>query len=99
MDNVKFYDEDESQIRSLVEKVYIFSDIRMELNLKMCSVFVFNVSKIKCMDGLSIPPGEVTKMIEETNYKYLGLLEKINYLGGVLAQTLTDSKVEITHRE
>ena len=76
MDDLKLYGKDESQVSSLIDTVYAFSaDIRMEFGLKKCGVLVLKRGKVKRMDGLVLPSGEVMKQIDDEGYKYLGILE------------------------
>ena len=61
---------------SLVDTVYAFStDIKMEFGLKKCGVLVLKRGKVKQMNGLVLPSGDVMKQIDEKGYKYLGMLE------------------------
>ena len=76
MDDLKLYAKDESQVSSLVDTVYAFStDIKMEFGLKKCGVLVLKRGKVKQMNGLMLPSGDVMKQIDEEGYKYLEMLE------------------------
>ena len=76
MDDLKLYAKDESQVSSLVDTVYAFStDIKMEFGLKKRGVLALKRGKVKQMDGLVLPSGDVMKQIDEEGYKYLGMLE------------------------
>ena len=76
MDDLKLYAKDESQVSSLVDTVYAFStDIKMEFGLKKCGILILKRGKVKQMDGLVLPSGDVMKQVDEEGYKYLVMLE------------------------
>ena len=71
MDDLKLYAKDESQVSSLVDSGYVFStDIKMEVGLKKCGVLVLKRGKVKQMNGLVLPTGDVMKQVDEEGYKY-----------------------------
>lgn len=74
--------KDESQIGSLVNDVYTFSnDIRMRHALKNSGVLVLKRSKINYMDGLVTSSGEIMEKIEGTGCNYLEILEMYKLMG------------------
>ena len=76
MDDLKLFAENKDQIDSLVNTVRIFSeDIKMEFGLSKCGVLIMKRGKIVENDGLYMPDGAMMKNIEESGYKYLGVLE------------------------
>ncbi|XP_069995049.1 uncharacterized protein [Penaeus vannamei] len=76
MDDLKLFAKDRDQIDSLVNTVRIFSeDIRMEFGLSKCGVLITERGKVVESDGLRMPDGAMMRNIEESGYKYLGVLE------------------------
>lgn len=76
MDDLKLFAKNEDQIDSLVNTVRIFSeDIKMEFGLSKCGVLIMKKGKIVESDGLCMPDDTMMRNIEESGYKYLGILE------------------------
>ena len=76
MDDLKLYGKDEDQISSLINTVYCFTtDIKMEFGLKKCGVLILKRGKVSNIDSINLPSGDEMKQIEDTGYKYLGILE------------------------
>ena len=76
MDDLKLFAKDKDQIDSLVNTVRVFSeDIKMEFGLSKCGVLMMKRGKVVESDGLCMPDGEMMRNIEESGYKYLGVLE------------------------
>lgn len=77
MVDVKLYGKDEFQVNPLVDILFILrSDIGMESWMKKNGVLVLKRGKLKCINRLTMPLGEVMEQMEEAGYKYLGILEK-----------------------
>ena len=65
MDDLKLFAKNQDQIDSLVQTVHLFSeDIGMQFGLNKCGVLVF-----------ALPNGQTMKEIDESGYKYLGIVE------------------------
>ena len=76
MDDLKLYGKSKEQISTLVDVVHKFSnDIKMAFGLDKCAVIEMNRGKMVCNDGIVLPNGEEMKAIDETGYKYLGVLQ------------------------
>ena len=76
MDDLELFGKSYEQIDSLVRTVHTFTmDIRMEFGIKKCGVLVLKHGKIVKMEGRSCTTsGQVVKEIDESGYKYLGIL-------------------------
>ena len=76
MDDLKLYGRSKEQSKMLVEMVKLFSDdAGMKFGLKKCGVLVVEKGVRKKCKGMELPEGEVIKEIDESGYKYLGVLE------------------------
>lgn len=76
MDDLKLYGKNEKQIDTLINTVRIFSsDIGMEFGIDKCAVLVMKRGKLVLCDGIDMPDGNIIREVEETGYKYLGVLE------------------------
>ena len=76
MDDQKLFAKNEDQIDNLVNTVRIFSeDIKMEFGLPKCGVLIMKRGKVVKSEGISMPDGKIMKNIDESGYRYLGLLE------------------------
>ena len=76
MDDLKLYGKSHDQIETLVETVHTVSkDIRMEFGIKKCGMLLLKRGKVVSSEGVSLPDGQVMKEIDDTGYKYLGILE------------------------
>ena len=76
MDDLKLYGKDECELERLVGIVKEYSDdIGMKFGLDKCGVLVVERGVKKKFDGIVLPSGEKIKEIEESGYKYLGVLE------------------------
>jgi len=96
MDDLKLFAKDKDQIDSLVNTVRIFSeDIKMEFGLSKCGVLIIKRGKVVESDGLCMPDGAMMRNIEESGYKYLGVLE----VDGIKHDQMKDQvKKEYTRR-
>ena len=67
--------ESEKELEALVELVRVFSrDIGMEFGLDKCAVLSIRKGvKVHC-DGIGLPSGEAMTVLDESGYKYLGVL-------------------------
>lgn len=76
MDDLKLYGRSEGQLDSLVRIVRTYSqDIGMQFGIDKCAVLTVKKGvKVRC-EGIELPSGEVMKEVDETGYKYLGVLE------------------------
>ena len=61
---------------TLVNTVRIVSgDIRMEFGIKKCALVNIQRGKVTKTEGIQLPDGNNIKDIDETVYKYLGIIE------------------------
>ena len=76
MDDLKLYGKSYDQIETLVETVHMVSkDIGMECGIEKCGILLLKRGKVVSSEGVSLPDGQVMKEIDDTGYKYLGILE------------------------
>ena len=76
MDDLKLYDKTYDQIDALAQTVHTVSeDIGMELGIKKCRILLLKRGKVVSADEITLPGGQVMKEIDDTGYKYLGILE------------------------
>ena len=76
MDDLKLFGKNEDQIDSLVNTVHEYSkDIGMEFGLNKCGLLIMKRGKVISSDGIELADGGVMRDIEESGYKYLGILE------------------------
>ena len=76
MDDLKLYGRNEKQIDTLINTVRIFSiDIGMQFGIDKCTVLVMKRGKLVLCDGIEMPDGNSIREVEESGYKYLGVLE------------------------
>ena len=76
MEDLKLFAKNQDQIDSLVQTVHLFSeDIGMQFGLNKCGVLVLKRGKILKQDGITLPNGQMMKEIDESGYKYLGIVE------------------------
>ena len=74
--DLKSFAKSKKQIDSLVQTVHIFSeDIGMQFRIKKCGVLIMERGKVIKTDGIKLPDGQHMKNIDETGYRYLGILE------------------------
>ena len=92
MDDVKLYGKNERQLESLVNTVQVVSeDIGMEFGIGKCGVLSLKRGKVIESEGIVMPNGEVMRSMEETGYKYLGVLE----MDQILEKQMKDKEIEI----
>lgn len=76
MDDLKLYGGSREEVEGLVDVVHTFSrDIGMEFGIKKCAVLEIRHGKQVACEGIELPGGEVMREVEESGYKYLGVLE------------------------
>ena len=76
MDDLKLFAKNQDQIDSLVQTVHLFSeDIGMQFGLNKRGVLVVKSGKIVKQNGIKLPNGQMMKKIDESGYKYLGIVE------------------------
>jgi len=76
MDDLKMFGKNKRELEALTELVRIFSrDIGMEFGLDKCAVLEMQRGLKVETEGIELPSGEVMKEVEESGYKYLGVLE------------------------
>ena len=84
MDDIKLYAKSESGLDALVQSVRVISnDIGMEFGVEKCAMLVIKRGKVVKSYGIDLPNNETIKSIHEENgYKYLGVMEANQVLGG-----------------
>ena len=76
MDDLKLSGRNEKQIDTLINTVRIFSsDIGMQFGIDKCAVLVMKRGKLVLCDGIEMPDGNSIREVEESGYKYIGVLE------------------------
>ena len=76
IDDIKLFGKGTKEIDTLVQAVRIVSgDIRMEFGIEKCALVSFQRGKVTRTEGIQLPDGNNIKDIDETGYKYLGIIE------------------------
>ena len=76
MDDIKMFGRGTKGIDTLVQKVRIFSgDIKMEFEIEKCALVNIQRGKVTSTVGIQLPDENNIKDIDETGYKYLGIIE------------------------
>ena len=76
MDDLNLYVKTESELKSLVHTDRIVSnDIAVEFGMDKFSTMHIKKVKICDMEDIEIPDGQPMKQIEESGYKYLGIIQ------------------------
>ena len=76
MDDTKLFGRGTKEIDTLVQTVRIVSDdIRMELGIEKCAFVNIQRGKVTRTEGMQLADGNNIKDIDETGYKYLGIIE------------------------
>ena len=90
MDDIKLYAKNESELDALVQSVRVVSnDICMEFGVQKCAMLVIKQGKVIESNGIDLPNNETIKSIHEENgYKYLGVMEADQVLGGQMKERL-----------
>ena len=90
MDDIKVYAKNESGLDALVQSVRVVSnDIGMEFGVQKCSMLVIKRGRVIESNGINLPNNETISSIHEENgYKYLGVMEADQVLGGQMKDRL-----------
>lgn len=76
MEELKLYGKLYDQIETFVETVHTVSnDIGMEFGIEKCGMLLLKRGKVVSSEEVSLPDWQVTKEIDDTGYKHLGILE------------------------
>ncbi len=76
MDDLKLYAKSSDDLDALVNLVGTYSkDICMEFGMDKCAVVHMKKGKRVRSEGLTLPSGEVMKDVDQSGYKYLGVLQ------------------------
>jgi hypothetical protein len=89
MDDLKLFSKSKAEVESLVHTVRIFSDdIGMKFGMDKCAIVTLKRGKqVTDGAGISMPDGEEIKQLEESGYRYLGVLES----GDILHTAMKDN--------
>ena len=76
MDDIKLFGRGTREINTLVQTIGIVSgDIRMELGIEKYALINIQRGKVTRTEGLQLLNGNNIKDIDETGYKYFGIIE------------------------
>ena len=76
MDDTKLFLRGTKEIDTLVQTVRIVSgDIRMELGIEKCELVNIQKGNVTRTEEIQLPDGNNIRDIDETGYKYLGIIE------------------------
>ncbi|XP_066950850.1 uncharacterized protein [Macrobrachium rosenbergii] len=76
MNDIKMYGKSVKETDTLIQTVRIVSgDIRMEFGIEKCALVNIQKGKMTKAEGIRILEGNSIKHIDETRYKYLGIIE------------------------
>ena len=82
MDDLKLFGRTEKELEKLVDLVGVYSrDIGMEFGIDKCGVLVIRKGVKVRTEGIVLPNGDVMSEIDESGYKYLGVLEGADIMG------------------
>ena len=80
MDDLKLYAKSENCLKGLTSIVAKFSkDIRMTFGIEKCSSVVIKAGVKVFFEGIELPSGEMIQQVENSGYKYLGILQESEY--------------------
>ena len=83
MDDLKLYGKNEQEINALVQLVRIMSkDVGMEFGIEKCAVLVMKRGVVVQNDGIVLPDDQVIKNVDESGYKYLGIIQQDGIMNG-----------------
>ena len=83
MDDLKLYGNNSSQIDSLVQTVWSYSeDIGMKFGIHKCAVLELERGRLVRSEGIELSDGERMKEVDQVKYMYLGVLQLDNYEQG-----------------
>lgn len=76
MDDLKLYAKSAEEVERLAREVHTVStDINMEFGISKCGLLNIKRGQVTSSEGIEMPDGGLIAEIEETGYKYLGVLE------------------------
>ena len=76
LDDLKLYGKTERELHSLVDPVgIILKDVGMEFRMEKCSTVRIKKGKVCDMENVEMLDGQHMKQIEESGYKYLGIIQ------------------------
>ena len=76
MDDIKLFMRFTKEINTLVQTVRIVSgDSKMEFGIEKCALVNIQRGKVTWTEGMQLPDGNNIKDIDESGYKYLGIIE------------------------
>ena len=76
MDDINLFRRGTKELDTLVQTVRIVSgDIRMEFGIEKCAFVNVQRRKVTTTEGIQLPGGNNIINIDETGYKYLGIIE------------------------
>ena len=76
MDNLKLYGKNISQVDSLLQTVWSYSeDIGMKFGIDKCAVIELERGRLVRSERIELPDGERLKEVDQEGYKYLGVLQ------------------------
>lgn len=76
MDDLKLYGKSERELEELMRVVSKFSkDIGMEFGFEKCAMLSIKSGVRVRSEGITVPSGEVISEVDESGYKYLGVLQ------------------------
>ena len=82
MDDLKVYARNETGLKQLVDVVFAFSsDIGMKFGIEKCASLRIEAGVKKESNGIELPNGEVIAEVEDSGYKYLGVLQECDVKG------------------
>ena len=77
MDDLKLYAKTERELNELMSVVSKFSaDIGMEFGFEKCAMLVIKAGVKVKSEGIVLPSGDIIKQVEDSGYKYLGILQE-----------------------
>ena len=77
MDDLKLYAKNETGLKQLIDIVFAFSsDIGMKFGIEKCASLKIEAGVKKESNGIELPSGEVIAEVEDSGYKYLGVLQE-----------------------
>ena len=77
MDDIKLFGRGTKEIDTLVQTVRMVSgDIRMEFAIEKSSLVNIQRGKVTRTEGIKLPDGNNIKDMDETGYKYLGIINE-----------------------
>lgn len=91
MDDLKLYGRSEGELERLIEVVEVFSrDIGMHFGLDKCAVLVLKQGMKEHCEGIVLPDGQIMGEMDESGYKYLGVLEGADIMQKEMKQKVRD---------